>query len=171
MSQISSNRNNRRILYPISDMQIMKNKKAMQLAIVSVAFLMLVTGAVYLVVATEEIAEANGVYEEQNPNESIEGALIETVFFATVGGAYIPVGLWAISSRDSSKTPYVLAVIGSGALLILYILSRTVNMPLVGQQNDVGFIDILSKGLQVGIISVSAYIIISIRREKKVSLP
>ena len=149
----------------------MKNKKAMQLAIVSVAFLMLVTGAVYLVVATEEIAEANGVYEEQNPNESIEGALIETVFFATVGGAYIPVGLWAISSRDSSKTPYFLAIIGSGALLILYILSRTVNMPLVGQQNDVGFIDILSKGLQAGIISVSAYIIISIRREKKDILP
>jgi len=82
----------------------MKNKKAMQLAIVSVAFLMLATGAVYLVVATEEIAEASGAYEEQNPNESIEGALIETVFFATVGGVYIPVGLWAISSRDSSKT-------------------------------------------------------------------
>ncbi len=44
-------------------------------------------------------------------------------------------------------------------------------MPLVGQQDDVGFIDILSKGLQAGIISVSAYIIISIRREKKSSLP
>lgn len=83
--QVSSNRNNRRTLYPISHIQIMKNKKAMQLDIVSVVFLMLSTGAVYLVVATEEIAEASGAYEEQNPNESIEGALIETVFFATVG--------------------------------------------------------------------------------------
>ena len=37
---------------------------------------MLVTGSVYLVVATEESVEANGVYEEQNPNESIEGGCL-----------------------------------------------------------------------------------------------
>jgi len=146
------------------------NKNLMQVAIASVAFLMIASGAVYLFVATEEIAEANEVYEEQDVGESIEGALIESVFFATVGGAYIPVGLWALSSRHSSKTPYWLAIIGSGALITLYVLSRTIDMPLVGQQEDVGFIDVGSKVLQGGIIAASVYIIAAIRNTKKASL-
>lgn len=142
----------------------------MYLAIGSVAFLMIATGAVYLYVATQEIAEANEVYVEQEVGESIEGALIEAVFFATVGGAYIPVGLWAISGRHSTKTPYYLAIIGSGALIVLYVLSRTVDMPLVGKQDDVGFIDVGSKVLQGAIIAASMYIIAIIRKEKNASL-
>lgn len=140
-------------------------KKSIQLAVIAVAFLTLLTGAVYLFVATQEIAEADEVHEEE-PGESIEGALIESVFFATVGGAYIPVGLWAISSRNSSKTPYFLAIIGSGALIILYVLSRNVDLPLVGIQDDVGFIDVSSKILQAAIIAASAYIIVTIRKER-----
>lgn len=142
----------------------------MHFAIGLVAFLMIVSGALYLFVATQEIAEANEVYEEQEIGETIEGALIEAVFFATVGGAYIPVGLWAISSRHSSRTPYWLAIIGSGALIILYVLSRTVSMPLVGMQEDVGFVDVGSKILQGGIIASSGYIIATIKKEKKSSL-
>ena len=163
------NENDRYALYSISLITNM-NKHAMRLAIGSVAVLMIVTGALYLYVATQEIAEANEVYEEQEIGESIEGALTEAVFFAAVGGAYIPVGLWAVSSRNSSNTPYLLAVIGSGALIALYVLSRTVNMPLVGQQEDIGFIDVGSKVLQIGIISASMYIITAIRKEKKSSL-
>lgn len=140
-------------------------KKSMQLAIMSVAFLMLLTGAVYLFVATGEIAEATEEHEAE-PGEPIEGALVETALFATVGGAYVPVGLWAISSRHSSRTPYFLAIVGSGALIILYVLSRTVSLPIVGIQDDVGFIDVSSKVLQGAIIAASAYIIIAIRKEK-----
>ena len=141
------------------------NKKAIQLAIISVAILMLTTGIVYIYVATQEITEANELHQEQS-NESIKGALVEAVLFATVGGAYIPVGLWAINSRHSSKTPYYLAIIGSVSLIILYILSRTISLPIVGIQDDVGFIDVSSKVLQGGIITASAYVIIAIRKEK-----
>lgn len=142
--------------------------KATQVAIMTVAFLMLTTGAVYFFASTEVMAEANTAYVEQNPEEPINGALVEIVLFATVGGAYIPVGLWAISSRHSSKTPYLLAIIGSGALIVLYVLSRSVDLPLVGIQEDVGFTDISAKILQGAIIAASMYIIVSIRREKKV---
>lgn len=141
------------------------NKKATQLAIMSVAILMLTTGAVYLFVATQEIVEADEVHQDQS-SESINGTLVEAVLFATVGGAYVPVGLWAISSRHSSKTPYFLAIVGSAALIILYLLSRTVSLPIVGIQDDVGFIDVSSKVLQGAIIAASAYIIIAIRKDK-----
>lgn len=144
-------------------------KRAMHLSIGIVAFLVIVTGALYLYVATQEIAEANEIFVEHE-NEPIEGALIETIFFSTVGGAYIPVGLWAISSRHSSRTPYWLAIIGSGALIILYVLSRTVDMPLVGMQDDIGFIDVGAKVLQGGIIASALYVIATIKKEKKTSL-
>ena len=161
------NENDRYALYRILHNTSM-NKKATQLAIMSVAILMLTTGTIYVFVATQEIAEANELHQEQS-SESIEGVLVEAVLFATVGGAYIPVGLWAISSRHSSKTPYFLAIIGSGALIILYLLSRTVSLPFVGIQDDVGLIDASSKVLQGTIIAASAYIIIAIRKEKSLA--
>ena len=49
-------------------------------------------------------------------------------------------------------------------------LSRTVYIPIVGQQDDIGFVDLLSKALQVGIIGFSLYVITSIKKEKKASL-
>ena len=134
--------------------------------------LMLSTGVLYLFVSTQEIADASQEFKENagNPQEFESAAFIETAFFAAVGAAYIPVGLWATITRHTSKVPYILAIGGSLALIGLYVLSRTADIPLVGQQDDVGFIDILSKILQGGIIVVSAYIIVSIRREKKASL-
>ena len=146
--------------------------KAMKSAIISMAFLMLATGALYLFVSTQEIAEASQEFEENagNPQEFESSAFIETAFFAAVGAAYIPIGLWATITRHTSKVPYVIAIGGSLALIGLYVLSRTADIPFVGQQDDIGFIDILSKVLQGGIISVSAYIIVSIRRDKKASL-
>ncbi|PIW35814.1 MAG: hypothetical protein COW26_02415 [Nitrosopumilales archaeon CG15_BIG_FIL_POST_REV_8_21_14_020_33_23] len=141
----------------------------MKSAIISMVFLMLATGSLYLFVSTQEIAEASQEFEENagNPQEFESGAFIETAFFAAIGAAYIPIGLWATITRHTSKVPYALAIGGSLALIGLYILSRTADIPFVGQQDDVGFIDILSKVLQGGIIAVSAYIILSIRREEK----
>lgn len=146
--------------------------KAMKSAIISMVFLMLATGALYLFVSTQEIAEASQEFEENigKPQEFESGAFIETAFFAAVGAAYIPIGIWATITKHTSKVPYALAIGGSIALIGLYVLSRTADIPFVGQQDDVGFIDILSKVLQGGIIAVSAYIILSIRHEKKASL-
>lgn len=148
------------------------NSKAMKSAMVSMVFLMLATGALYLFVSTQEIADASTEFNQNagKQQEFQSGAFIETAFFAAVGAAYIPIGVWATITKHTSKIPYILAIGGSVALICLYVLSRTVDIPLVGQQDDVGFIDILSKVLQGGIIAASAYIIVSIRRDKKVSL-
>jgi len=146
--------------------------KALKSAMISMVFLMIVTGVLYLFVSTQEIADASQEFSDNvgKPQEFPSGAFIETAFFAAVGAAYIPIGVWATITRHTSKIPYIMAIGGSVSLIILYVLSRTVDIPLVGQQDDVGFIDILSKVLQGGIIAVSAYIIVSIRRDKKLSL-
>ena len=64
-----------------------------------------------------EIAEASQEFKENagKPQELESGAFIETAFFAAVGAAYIPIGLWATITRHTSKVPYVLAIGGSGS--------------------------------------------------------
>ena len=69
--------------------------------------------------------------------------------------------------KHNSKIPYIISIIGSAALILFYILTRTTNIPLIGLQTDVGAIDVASKIMQVGIISVSSFLMISmVKREQ-----
>lgn len=115
--------------------------------------------------------------------------LAETVFFATVGTAYVGVAGWMLvdlskaakprrivdASRQNApngnihqktKVPYVIAIGGSSALIVLYLISRTVALPFVGLQEDVGTIDLVSKVLQAGIIGVGASLLLELRKSR-----
>ena len=115
----------------------------------AVVTLTVVVGMLYLVVASEEAA--NAVAEQ--------AAVFEAIFFAVSGIAYIAVGIWMIKSNSQNKYPYIITLIGSLALIIFYFISRSVSLPIVGQQEDVGAIDITAKILQLAIIALSIYII------------
>ena len=54
-----------------------------------------------------------------------------------------------LENKYYSKIPYILAIIGSIALIAFYISTRTMNIPSIGVQDDIGTIDILSKVMQV----------------------
>lgn len=116
-----------------------------------VSGLMFITGIVYLLAAAEESAEA-GVET---------AAAVETAFFAIVGTAYILIGIWMLrnSTTKYSKLPYVISIVGSLILIGLYIASRNFALPIIGLQEDIGSIDIISKVLQVGIIAGSVCIL------------
>jgi hypothetical protein len=58
-------------------------------------------------------------------------------------------------------------LIGSIALIALYIASRNVNLPVVGQQEDIGVTDLASKVLQVGVIVICS--ILLVKSKSKVS--
>ena len=65
-----------------------------------------------------------------------------------VGIAYIAAGIWMLENKYYSKVPYIIAAIGSIALIAFYISTRTMNIPSIGLQDDIGTIDILSKVMQ-----------------------
>lgn len=112
--------------------------------------------AINLTVEQEEL-EGGSIEEEE-----AEGGVapqIETAFFTIVGLGYAAVGAWIIRDKGKTNTPYIIAIGGSIAIIGLYVASRTINLPVVGLQDDVGTIDILSKVLQVGIIGLSAYMV------------
>jgi hypothetical protein len=150
--------------------------------------LMLSTAVIYFVAAAGESAEGGGGQDkEQTPasnrdsdndetinpgaqqEERSEGSeeeevgglatQVQTAFFIVVGLGYAGVGVWILKDKGKTNPPYIIAIGGSIAIIGLYVASRTVNLPIVGLQEDVGTIDIISKVLQVAIIGLAAYMI------------
>src|SRR5215212_6392583 len=116
----------------------------------------------------DETVNSGSEQEQSNTEEEGEGGgeeerglatQVETTFFTIVGLGYAGVGIWVLKDKGKTNTPYIFAIGGSIAMIGLYVASRTIDLPVVGLQDDVGTIDILSKVLQVGIIGLSAYMI------------
>ncbi len=167
-------------------------KKSAHVAAYVLAALMLSTGILYLTLAydenkdyqeemqsstnTSEIGddeagerESNEAGEKvQNTSESQGfGDMGEVVFFSIIGVLYVPIGLWMLKKKEISKKPYVIALIGSAALIVFYVATRTVSIPMVGIQDDVGTPDLAAKILQVAIVAVSVYMLATIARFRK----
>lgn len=105
---------------------------------------------------------------QKNENEKTEhsqfakdviSSQVQTVFFSIAGTSNFVVGLWILRSKQDSKIPYLVATIGSSLLVILYLASRTTDLPIVGLQGDVGPIDILSKIMQGFVVAGSMYLL------------
>ena len=153
------------------------------------AALMLSTAIIYFVAAVEESAEgaeedvseqtasttkdndfdndeapsaaattSTGADQDENGGDAL-ATQVQTAFFAIVGLGYTSVGIWMLKDKGRTNAPYIIAIVGSISIIGLYVASRTIDLPIVGLQDDVGTIDILSKVLQVGIVVLAAYIV------------
>ena len=133
-----------------------------------VTALMISTAAIYFIAASEDYSElsqstlssSSSSTSAENKDEVDTIATVnEMVFFIVVGIAYAAAGIWMLENKYYSKVPYILAAIGSVALIAFYISTRTVNIPSIGIQDDIGTIDILSKVMQAAIVGISIYIV------------
>jgi hypothetical protein len=154
--------------------------KSSQIIHYIVVAMMLSTSMIYFVATYQQFTDESGdnISEIHSGNKTQEGtsdwdanqwselnvgAQMETVFFLIVSIAYIPVGIWMLKKTHSQR-PHIIALIGSLSLIIFYIVSRTINLPVVGIQTDVGAIDISTKVLQGGIIAGTSYLITTRRK-------
>src|SRR5215831_2952892 len=114
---------------------------------------MLSTAVIYFVVAFQSYSELSKITSQSSIDKDAVGEIMgitnELIFFTIVGIAYILVGFWMIKRKYHSKIPYLVAIAGSAALIIFYIATRTVNLPTIGLETDIGIIDTVSKILQV----------------------
>lgn len=139
------------------------NKPAILVYVVTA--LMVCTGALYFIVASQDYSELSQssapVSNNTDSKEEVDtiATVNEIIFFIVVGIAYIAAGIWMAENKYYSKVPYILAAIGSVALIAFYISTRTVNIPSIGIQDDIGTIDILSKVMQAAIAGISIYIV------------
>src|SRR5512133_1395068 len=102
-------------------------------------------------VAFLAINGADSATTESKDQGDIIATVNEMVFFIIVGVAYIAAGIWILENKYYSKIPYIIAIIGSIALIAFYISTRTMNIPSIGVQDDIGTTDILSKVMQAAI--------------------
>lgn len=126
----------------------MKQNKVLSI----LAVLMLSTAGVYFAATYQAVGELT-----QAAGNEVMGLQLETVFFAAVAVAYIPLAIWVIKANRKHLAPYLIAIIGSLSLIILYVISRTVGLPIVGVQEDIGSVDMISKFLQGAVIACAVY--------------
>jgi hypothetical protein len=128
-----------------------------------VAALMLSTVVIYFVVASQSYSELSKITSQSTIDKDalseIMGITNELIFFTIVGIAYILVGFWMIKRKYHSKIPYIVAIAGSAALIVFYIATRTVSLPTIGLESDIGIIDTVSKILQGAIIVGSLFVL------------
>ncbi|HEU5221394.1 MAG TPA: hypothetical protein VFU58_04980 [Candidatus Nitrosotalea sp.] len=129
--------------------------KVTKRSILIVASLMSVCGIIYFVTSYTQSLEGND-----------PGSQIQTMFFATAGIVYIPLGIWMLRNRLHSRGPYVISILVSILLVVLYVVSRTINLPLVGVQKDIGIVDIITKIIQIGIIAISVRLVQELKKEQ-----
>jgi hypothetical protein len=122
------------------------NKKTLMGIIVG---LMVATSAVYFVETIEEFEE---------------GDMIKGPFFLVVAIAYIPVAYLMISKNSS--IPYVVVIVGSVGIMVLYAITRTdMAMALGMEAGRVGHLGIVSKTLQIGIVFGSLLTLIQFKKD------
>jgi hypothetical protein len=145
------------------------NKSAILVHVI--AALMICSGAIYFIVASEDYSElsqsasppsspgSSTTTESKVDEEDTIATVNEIIFFTVVGVAYTAAGIWMLENKYYSKVPYIIAAIGSIALIAFYISTRTISIPSIGIQDDVGTMDILSKVMQAAIAGISIYIV------------
>ena len=116
--------------------------------------ILIATGIAYFFVAYGEYTDWMellnfGIHDETTEKQ------VEITLFVTSGLIYFGLALWLIKTRFMKKSPYIAAMIVSLALIITYIASRTVGVPIVGVELYVGKLDVISKILQSVVIALS----------------
>lgn len=130
-------------------------KRSMQQFIIIATILVLANSGIYFVTAYSQMKESDDIASQ-----------LQTMLFTTAAITYLPLGIWMIKNKLHSRAPYVIASLISIALIGLYIVSRTTTLPVVGIQEDVGLIDILSKITQGTIIVISLLLLRNWNKEK-----
>ena len=89
-----------------------------------------------------------------------ERRVLEFPLSVGAGIGYAATGLWMILDRRNSKSPYIIAIVGSLILLGIYASSRTIGISNLGTES-VGMLDAIMAGLQVAIIATCLYILVT----------
>jgi|ERR1044071_5655528 hypothetical protein len=124
---------------------------------------MAATGIAYFIVAYGEYTDwmellSFGIHDETTEKQ------VEITLFVISGLIYFGIIVWLIKTRFIKKSPYLAATVVSVALILTYIASRTVGVPIVGIEYYVGKLDMISKFMQIVVIALSIAIMYRIRR-------
>ncbi len=117
-------------------------------------------------VLAQNASESNQIEREQGDRtqhqEMFEKQrrILELSLSIGAGIGYAATGLWMILDKKNSKSPYIIAIVGSFILLGAYASSRTMGISNLGIE-PVGILDSVVAGLQVAIVATCLYILMT----------
>ena len=130
-----------------------------------VTALMITTSMIYFYLAYEDYQQL--LHSSSASADDIQSTRNEMIFFLVVAISYIPIAIWMLKVKHSSKIPYIIAIVGSAGLIVFYILTRVIDIPSIGLQTDVGTTDIATKIIQGAIVAISSFLVVSIILRRK----
>ena len=133
------------------------------IAYVLCAFL-IATAIVYFLVAHGEYTDwmellGYGIEDETQEKQ------VEIALFVGSGIVYLGLFAWVLKAGERKRLPYVASIAVAVALIITYVASRTVGVPIVGVEYYVGRLDVISKALQVIVIGISGFALFNIKKQ------
>ena len=138
------------------------------------ATVVLATALIYFILAYNEYTSLLE-FAAEGLNGEISELQIEIALFAGSGIIYLVLLGGILVKRLKSILPYALLIVTSTILIITYIASRTIGVPIIGVEFYIGKYDMLTKVLQGIIIAISGYLVYriitfnkSIRQEEKI---
>jgi hypothetical protein len=134
-----------------------------KIIIYSLSAFLIATAIVYFMVANGEYQDFKELSGLGIKGETAEKQF-EMSFFIISGSIYLGLVVWVLKSGKTKKYPYLSSIIVSAVLIVVYIASRTIGVPIVGTEYYIGKLDILSKVLQVIVIGLSGFAIYNISR-------
>jgi hypothetical protein len=138
----------------------MANQKV--IAYVLCAFL-IANAIVYFLVAYGEYTDWMELLGYGIEDETQE-KLVEITLFVGSGIVYLGLSAWVLKAGGRKRLPYIASIAVAVALIITYIASRTVGVPIVGVEYYVGRLDVISKALQVTVIGISGFALFDMKK-------
>jgi hypothetical protein len=113
----------------------------------------------------QNASESNQIEREQREETHQEmfekqRRMFELPLSVGAGIGYAAIGIWMILDKRNSKSPYIIAIVGSLILLGVYASSRTIGISNLGIES-VGILDSVVAGLQVAIVATCLYILMT----------
>jgi len=121
------------------------------------------TGIVYFMVANGEYQDFKELSDLGIKGETAEKQF-EMTFFIVSGIIYLGLVVWVLKLGKTKKYPFIACMIVSAVLIVIYVASRTIGVPIVGTEYYIGKLDILSKVFQVIVIGLSGLAIYNTSR-------
>ena len=134
----------------------------MQPILVGLAFC---AALIYFLAAYQDIEQLMNT--DSNLQERFAGQ-VEITLFLIVSFGYIGMSVWILKAKTNLIIPYLIIMVGSVMLIVIYLLAITKGVPIVGVERDSDILATISKILQGSIISMASILISSVEANKAI---
>jgi hypothetical protein len=134
-----------------------------KIVVYSLSVVLVSIGVVYCLVAASEYQDFKELTDMGIEGETAEKQF-EMTFFTATGIINFGLGIWVLRSRRRQVLPYLVSGVVSAGLIVIYVASRTVGVPIVGVEYYIGRLDMISKILQVIAIALSGFAIYGVQK-------